>query len=54
MKKVRLDPEQVVRAELPTRFGDFEIYGFRNEEDGEEAIALVRGEMPFSGQPLVR
>ena len=54
MKKVRLDPEQVVRAELPTRFGAFEIYGFRNEEDGEEAIALVRGEIPLTGQPLVR
>lgn len=54
MEKVRLDPEQVVRAELPTRFGPFEIYGFRNEVDGEEAIALVRGEVPLSGQPLVR
>lgn len=54
MKKVHLDPEQVVRAELPTRFGAFEIYGFRNEVDGEEAIALVRGEIPFTGRPLVR
>lgn len=54
MKEVRLDPEQVVRAELPTRFGSFDIYGFRNEVDGEEAIALVRGTVPLSGQPLVR
>ncbi len=54
MKEVHLDPEQVVRAELPTRFGSFEIYGFRNEADGEEAIALVNGKIPFTGRPLVR
>ncbi len=34
---------KVPRAKLPTRFGDFIIYGFRDPESGEEAVALVAG-----------
>jgi len=35
---------KVPRAKLPTRFGEFTIYGFHHPETGEEAVALVSGE----------
>ena len=35
--------DNVPRAKLPTRFGEFAIYGFRDPESGEEAVALVAG-----------
>jgi len=35
----------VAKAELPTRFGRFTIYGFRGEGPNEEAVALVRGKL---------
>lgn len=34
---------KVPRAKLPTRLGEFTIYGFRDPESGEEAVALVAG-----------
>src|SRR5215813_12142286 len=37
--------EQVAKAELPTKFGRFAIYGFRGDGPNEEAIALVRGKL---------
>jgi 3,4-dihydroxy 2-butanone 4-phosphate synthase / GTP cyclohydrolase II len=46
--------KRVPRAVLPTRFGDFEIYGFENEEDGEQAVAIVRGDVKPNSIPLVR
>ena len=36
-------PRIVARAELPTRFGKFEIVGIRGRDATEEAVALVRG-----------
>ena len=35
----------MAKAELPTRFGRFTIYGFRGEGPNEEAVALVRGKL---------
>jgi GTP cyclohydrolase II len=35
--------EEVAKAELPTRFGRFRIYGFRGTGPNQEAVALVRG-----------
>lgn len=35
----------VARAELPTRFGRFAIYGIEGRRKGEEGVALVRGEI---------
>jgi GTP cyclohydrolase II len=35
----------VARAELPTRFGRFAIYGIKGRHNGEEGVALVRGEI---------
>jgi GTP cyclohydrolase II len=46
--------KRVPRAVLPTRFGDFEVYGFENEEDGEQAVAIVRGDVQPNSVPLVR
>ncbi len=32
-------------ADLPTRFGDFQIVAFENNKDGKEHIAIVRGDV---------
>ena len=47
-------PRAVARAELPTRYGRFTIYGFKGRGPLEEAIALVRGELHGKAAPLVR
>ena len=44
----------IARAKLPTRFGEFEIYGFEDGDDGEQAIALVQGRLGSESLPLVR
>ena len=54
MNQVRVDPEKVARARFPTRFGDFFIYGFEDEESGEQAIAVVKGTPPLTDIPVVR
>jgi 3,4-dihydroxy 2-butanone 4-phosphate synthase / GTP cyclohydrolase II len=43
-------------AHLPTEFGEFQIYGYRNTLDGSEATAIVKGDpQSFIHQPtLVR
>jgi 3,4-dihydroxy 2-butanone 4-phosphate synthase/GTP cyclohydrolase II len=46
--------DKVPRAKLPTRVGDFIIYGFRDQETGEEAVALVAGDLQEEGAVLVR
>lgn len=43
----------VARAKLPTRFGRFEILGLEGRNDGENAVALVRGRLRGT-IPLVR
>lgn len=54
MLTASLDQERVTRAKLPTRFGDFEIFGFESETDREQALAIVRGDLKGCGSPLVR
>ena len=44
----------VARAELPTRYGRFKIYGFEGRGPQEEAVALVRGKVNGREAPLVR
>src|SRR5258707_12913274 len=48
----------IARAELPTRYGRFTIYGFSGGSPQEEAVALVRCDLrgPFGkgAAPLVR
>lgn len=44
----------IAHAELPTRYGRFTIYGFKGRGAGEEAVALVRGNVKRKIAPLVR
>jgi len=52
----RLKHETLVRraaqATLPTRFGEFRIIAFENDVDGQEHLALVKGEIR-GGQPVL-
>jgi GTP cyclohydrolase II len=47
-------PRSVARAELPTRYGRFTIYGFEGRGPHEEAVALVKGNLKGKSAPLVR
>jgi GTP cyclohydrolase II len=44
----------IARARLPTRYGNFEIYGFAGKGPQREAVALVRGNLQGRVAPLVR
>jgi 3,4-dihydroxy 2-butanone 4-phosphate synthase/GTP cyclohydrolase II len=46
--------ERVAGPRLPTAFGDFRIYGYRNRVTGEEHIALVMGTIDTDDPVLVR
>jgi len=54
MTKAQLNLGEVPKAKLPTRFGNFEIYGFENPVDGEQAVAIVKGPLATDSVPLVR
>jgi len=41
-------------AELPTRFGDFQIVAFENNTDGKDHIAIVRGDVTNAEDVPVR
>ncbi|URR36590.1 bifunctional 3,4-dihydroxy-2-butanone-4-phosphate synthase/GTP cyclohydrolase II [Thermosynechococcus sp. HN-54] len=54
----RLQHERFVRreavAKLPTEFGEFQIYGYRNSLDQSEHVAIVKGApATFSEQPVL-
>jgi GTP cyclohydrolase II len=53
-KKKRTGLQMAARAELPTRYGRFTIYGFEGRGPLEEAVALVRGNLKGRKAPLVR
>ncbi len=46
--------EQIGRANMPTRFGDFVSYGFVNKLNGEHHVALVKGDLGDGDNVLVR
>jgi len=46
--------EQVAGPELPTEYGNFRIYGYRNSVTGEEHVALVMGDIDPEVPTLVR
>ena len=46
--------QMMARAKLPTRYGDFTIYGFKDGGPLDEAVALVRGNLKGKAAPLVR
>ena len=37
--------EQVAAARMPTKYGDFTAYGYRNKLNGEHHVALVKGDI---------
>lgn len=37
--------ERVVETKMPTKYGEFKIYGFVNKLNGEHHVALVKGEI---------
>jgi GTP cyclohydrolase II len=53
-KKIGKGLKLVAQAVLPTRFGDFTIYGFKGRGPIDEAVALVRGNIRGRTAPLVR
>lgn len=44
--------EQVAKAKMPTRYGDFTIYGYVNKINGEHHVALVKGDIS-DGEPVL-
>ncbi|WP_270642122.1 bifunctional 3,4-dihydroxy-2-butanone-4-phosphate synthase/GTP cyclohydrolase II [Paraclostridium sordellii] len=46
--------ERVVEVNMPTKYGDFKMYGFINKLNGEHHVALVKGEIDENGPVLVR
>jgi 3,4-dihydroxy 2-butanone 4-phosphate synthase/GTP cyclohydrolase II len=46
--------ERIVVSQLPTRFGNFSIYGYRETKSGMEHVALVSGTPPLASPTLAR
>lgn len=46
--------ERVVDVKLPTRYGDFDLYAYRQIDTGEEHLALVKGTWTKDEPVLVR
>jgi GTP cyclohydrolase II len=46
--------QMIAKADLPTRYGRFAIFGFKGKGPEEEAVALVRGKLNGKRAPLVR
>ncbi len=40
-------------AKLPTEFGQFKIYGYRNTQDNSENVAIVKGESAKFDNPVM-
>ena len=55
--RYRLDTERFVRrqaeAALPSAFGDFRAIGYRNELDGSEHVAIVKGQPETATGPVL-
>jgi 3,4-dihydroxy 2-butanone 4-phosphate synthase / GTP cyclohydrolase II len=46
--------ERVVEAQLPTKFGNFRVVGFRSLVDDKHHVAIVKGEIEDHEDVLVR
>ena len=46
--------ERVAEAKMPTRYGDFMMYGFINKLNGEHHVALVKGQINTDEAVLTR
>ncbi|MCP1387123.1 bifunctional 3,4-dihydroxy-2-butanone-4-phosphate synthase/GTP cyclohydrolase II [Corynebacterium sp. TA-R-1] len=54
IRRVERAVERVTETRLPTEFGEFTAYGYRNALDGSEHIALVVGDVAGGEDVLVR
>lgn len=56
--RYRMDRDSLVRreahAKMPTKYGEFEIYGYENKLNGEHHVALVMGDISDGGPVLCR
>ena len=48
----RKEHEVVAKAKMPTRYGEFTIYGYINKLNGEHHVALVKGDVT-DGKPVL-
>lgn len=46
--------DRIVEIEMPTRYGDFKMYGFINKLNGEHHVALVKGDISRVDSVLTR
>ena len=46
--------ERVVEIKMPTRYGDFKMYGFINKLNGGHHVALVKGDITSNNSVLIR
>jgi 3,4-dihydroxy 2-butanone 4-phosphate synthase/GTP cyclohydrolase II len=44
--------EREAKAKLPTKFGEFDIYGYRNTITGKSHVAIVKGDVS-DGEPVL-
>ena len=51
-RRTEIMVEQVSEAKLPTKYGDFEAYGYQNKITGEHHIALTMGDVT-DGKPVL-
>jgi 3,4-dihydroxy 2-butanone 4-phosphate synthase/GTP cyclohydrolase II len=54
LKETENDIEKIAEAKLPTETGDFRIAGFRAKSDGEEFVALIKGDVTVDDPILAR
>ncbi len=53
-KKHEIFVERITQAHMPTKYGDFEIYGFVNRMNGEHHVALTMGKVDDGAPVLCR
>lgn len=46
--------EQVAKAKMPTKYGEFTIYGYEDKINGEQHLALVKGDISGNEPVLCR
>jgi GTP cyclohydrolase II len=49
-----MELKRIVVSRLPTRYGEFDIYGYQAGPNGQEHVAIVRGALPLATPALVR
>lgn len=54
MKQARTTQNRTVQAKLPTKWGDFTIYGLEHTSDNKEHVALAMGDLSADEPLLVR